>query len=261
MDTLQEYRLVLVGEKHDNTVHHQIKRRILAHLTNDQTHVIFEMLDESQRPLIARLTANDSLEAIRTKLQWHDSQWSWDDYGPQIHTVLQHQGTIHPGNLSEERVHALYQGEHQGLQFNPRFASLQALNHKQSSLILDQLYISHCEIIPREALNSMLTIQVARDSSMAHSMLMASEGQSSANSILVAGGFHTRRDLGVPVHLSARSAQADAIIVRLEEVDPVLIDPRNHDMATTDIADFLWFTPAAPKQDYCAGLRSRFGSK
>ena len=64
--------------------------------------------------------------------------------------------------------------------------------------------------------------------------------------ILLAGAFHVRRDLGVPLHLADLGAQGRSAVVLLAEVG---------EEVEAGMADYVWFTAAVPEQDYCAQLR------
>lgn len=253
MERLRGIRLVLVGEKHDNDEHHLIERRILDRLVDNHTRVVFEMMDESQQPLIETLGRGDAMEVIRDKLSWPE-RWPWPDYGPLIRTVLERGGAIVAGNIDRERIGVLYSGETGWLDDDPRFASHGVLGHTGREAVRERLYVSHCEVIPRESLDPMITIQAARDASMAHAMLGTGDAGPPMRSILVAGGFHSRRDLGVPAHIGFLDSEAETAILLLREVEPGLIMPGDYDEVSIASTDYLWFTPAAPEKDYCTDM-------
>jgi uncharacterized iron-regulated protein len=64
--------------------------------------------------------------------------------------------------------------------------------------------------------------------------------------LLLAGSFHVRRDLGVPLHLDDLDAQGATRVLILAEVGERL---------TAQQADYVWYTPAQPEQDHCAQMR------
>ena len=64
--------------------------------------------------------------------------------------------------------------------------------------------------------------------------------------MLVAGSFHARRDLGVPVHLRDLGAEKGAQVLMLVEAGQAV---------TTREADYAWYTPAQPDKDYCAEMK------
>ena len=65
-------------------------------------------------------------------------------------------------------------------------------------------------------------------------------------SLLLAGAYHVRKDLGVPLHLADLQAQGESKVLLLAEVG---------EQVEAGEADFVWYTAAMPEQDYCAQLR------
>jgi uncharacterized iron-regulated protein len=91
---------------------------------------------------------------------------------------------------------------------------------------------------------AMLAIQQQRDRRMAERMLAAP-----MPSILLAGAWHARKDVGVPLHLSDLGAGKAPIVLMLAE---------QGDVVTAAMADYVWYTPATPKPDYCEQMRQQF---
>ncbi|MNF08739.1 hypothetical protein D3C80_2092350 [compost metagenome] len=76
---------------------------------------------------------------------------------------------------------------------------------------------------------------------MAESVLAAPQP-----AVLLAGAFHVRKDLGVPLHLKDLGAgEGNAVLVLAEVGKPV----------SAESADYVWYTAAQPVQDHCAKLR------
>ena len=65
-------------------------------------------------------------------------------------------------------------------------------------------------------------------------------------SLLFAGAFHVRRDLGVPLHLADLGGATGTQVLILAEVGETV---------SAASADYVWYTPAQPEQDHCAKLR------
>ena len=92
----------------------------------------------------------------------------------------------------------------------------------------------------------MLAVQQQRDRLMAEVSLAAA-----TPSLLLAGSYHVRKDLGVPLHLkdlapaAAEPTQLKVLILVEQGAAPLSLQQ----------ADYLWITPAAPAQDYCAQLK------
>ncbi|MOA54682.1 hypothetical protein D3C78_1783460 [compost metagenome] len=69
-------------------------------------------------------------------------------------------------------------------------------------------------------------------------------------SVLLAGAWHARKDVGVPLHVvDLGAAQAPTVLLLAEHGSEV----------TAAMADYVWYTPATPKQDYCEQMRKQFG--
>jgi uncharacterized iron-regulated protein len=107
--------------------------------------------------------------------------------------------------------------------------------------LLEQIRQSHCNLLLESQLPSMLAVQQQRDRRMAEALLAAPEP-----SLLFAGAFHVRRELGVPLHLQDLGAAEGTQVLILAEVGS---------QVSTASADYVWYTPAQPEQDHCAKLR------
>lgn len=252
---------VLIGEKHDNADHHQIEAWLLAALLagDDQADpptaqaVVFEMLDEAQQPALDRLAPTDSLESMQAALAWPAHGWDWAVYGPLIKQALILRATVLAGNVANPLLKAVYQRGADALQ-GARFDTLSSLTPAQQADIQQQIFESHCQLMPFERLAPMVTAQAARDASMAHALSAAPYRQA----ILLAGGFHVDKRLGVPVHLRGRSPDASVSVVMLVEVSAGA--EASGDYALDAAADYIWFTPKATDVDYCESLRQQHKS-
>ena len=88
----------------------------------------------------------------------------------------------------------------------------------------------------------MLAVQQQRDRSMATVLLDAPRP-----ALLIAGAYHVRYDLGVPLHI--RDLQAP-----VANQQRVLIFAEADEDVEAGSADFVWYTPAVEAKDYCAEL-------
>ena len=92
---------------------------------------------------------------------------------------------------------------------------------------------------------AMLAVQQQRDRRMAERLLAAP-----TPSLLLAGAWHARKDVGVPLHVVDLGAtEAPTVLMLAEQGGEV----------TAAMADYVWYTPATPKQDYCEQMRKQFG--
>ena len=108
--------------------------------------------------------------------------------------------------------------------------------------LLAQIRASHCGKLPEDQLPAMLAVQQRRDRRMADALRKAPRP-----AMLLAGAYHVRRDLGVPLHLADLGSGEAAVLILAEVGSEV----------GAQEADFVWYTPAMPEEDFCA----RFGQR
>jgi uncharacterized iron-regulated protein len=246
---LQKAHHVLIGEKHDNEDHHRLELQLLESLLNKpHTHVVFEMLTDKQQNNIASLTLNDSKDQIHKKLAWNDKGWPWKDYAPLIQFSLLKGAMINAGNIDRATIMQIYTQKNNDTLFSQaRFRTSKNISKAAKDQILNQVFESHCQLMAKAKLVPMMTIQLARDASMANAMLASEEP-----SILFAGSFHTQKNMGVPLHLRQVTKQTSKTLL-LAEVRPNQQQPE--DYASLSEADYIWFTPKQVEKDYCNELR------
>lgn len=248
---LASAQFAFIGEKHDNPDHHRIEAQLIAARLAGKpgSAVVFEMLDDAQKPLLQGLSAGDDLATIKAKLAWPDKGWDLAVYGPLFQRSLK-DGTLVAGNIGKAFIGQLY-GQGEALfAGNERFASIATASEATRKHLLDRIFEAHCGMQERESLAPMLNIQLVKDASMADAML------GHAPALLVAGGEHARADTGVPSHVQARSGAASRVVVQLVEVAEGEASARSY-IDQTGPADFYWFTPATESRDYCADVKGR----
>lgn len=255
---LQGASYLLLGEKHDNPDHHQIQGAILNHLIaeGDISQVAFEMLDSDAKGLLNDIQQQhfSSLDELKNYLQWDDEGWDWSFYGPLVDAVYRAGISMSAANINAQRLMQVYSEELP--------ASIRNVLDTPTLAQLDyDIDESHCGLLPESQFPAMVRVQQFRDFTMAGSM---NSPDTEKLSVLVAGNYHIRQDLGVPNYLPARdlqpiNAETTKYIVALSimEVDPQIADPSEYlqQFGATPAYDFIWFTPAISDEDYCAALR------
>lgn len=232
VERLSDEPYVLVGEKHDNPDHHRLQYWLLAqlHARRPQAALAMEMLDAGQQSAVDELKRQPPPDdaALQQQLQWSKG-WDWALYGPVVRWGLTTSGSLLAANLDRTEIRALY-------------ADPESLAEVYGDQARDQLAQimrdAHCNQLPESQVPAMLAIQQGRDQRMSAVLAAAP-----TPALLLAGGFHVRKDLGVPLHWSAKSAP---VVVMLVEAGT--------DLPDSDQADYLWITPATAEQDYCADL-------
>ena len=231
---------LIVGEQHDNRDHHQLQLWLLQSLGDrrPQGSLLLEMLTPDQQPRVDEVRhAATPLTDLPGSLAWQ-SGWEWDLYGPIVRFALTQPYPLLAANLDGSEIRAIYA--------NP--PTLSGSRSNASSVrdeLLKQVSDSHCGLLPASQMPAMLAVQQQRDRRMAERLLAAPEP-----SLLFAGAFHARKDVGVPIHLLDLGAP---------EAPTVLMLAQQGSEVTSQMADYVWYTPAMPAPDYCEQMRKQFG--
>jgi uncharacterized iron-regulated protein len=245
---------VFIGEKHDNPEHHRIElalinaRFVAEHPKNPST-VVFEMLDDTQDPVLSKLKPTDTLDEMFATLSWPVKGWDWSSYGPLFQSALK-VNALKSGNIGRGFIGEVYRDGDKKFVDQERFSTALQASPSIKSYLLDQIFTAHCGMQSRETLAPMLSIQLAKDASMASAMLATS------SSLLIAGGEHVRPETATPWHLRQKKTNADTLIVQLIEVKETQLEANSY-FSAAGKADFYWFTSATPTKDYCADVKGR----
>ena len=249
---LKTSRFILLGEKHDNPEHHLRELQLLKGLQNGRkTRLVLEMLDEKQAEHIDLLSPKSSEAQIQKKLNWNDSSWPWQDYGPLISAALEDQNQLKAGNLSKPVVMQIYQND---MPDQARLTTVKAIPEAIKATMQQQVYDSHCQMIPLDQMGPMTQIQLSRDASMAYAL--SDNLGDNMQAMLVSGTFHARKDTGVPLHLQQRTSEPFVTIL-LTETDAAVLSIDEAIAPYSEMADYIWFTSRSAEKDYCASLRQQ----
>jgi uncharacterized iron-regulated protein len=222
--------MVIVGEEHTNLHHHHIEQWLLENLTRirPQGSVLMEMIDVTQQDGVnlvkkaslsgSRVSASRAAETMR----WN-SGWPWEMYRGVVMTGVEGKYPLLAANISRQQVNALYN--------NPTFPRGEHSSRPQVHEALSAIiYLMHGGQIENEQMNAMLAIQQHRDRFMAEQLRDAPRP-----ALLIAGGYHASKDIGVPLHLADLKA-GKPVVVMLTTEGTVL---------TAKQADYIWSVPAA----------------
>lgn len=246
LKSLRQSRVVLIGEKHDNPDHHDIESLLLEQLVTSNTNVVFEMLNMDQQAALTKLSPSATLSEIKQQLAWAQRSWSWQSYGPLLQTVLKQQGQLIAGNINSAFMLRVYK---QPDLLNSHYPSSRQITPSIKQELSNQVFDQHCGMLPRTKTDAMVRVQLARDAQMAQAI-----GQSKGRAILIAGGFHIRKDVSVAAHLDKNLSLSSLLISEVADTKNQIQDYRR---ASNQQVDFIWFTPRFSDQDYCAQLRKK----
>jgi len=230
---------VLVGERHDNPDHHALQLWLLRALAaqRPQGSLLLEMLTPDQQAKVDQvrvaIAAGQAPQDMLSALAWQPG-WAWSLYGPLVQHALRQPYPLLAANLERREIMQIYA---EAPQLQGQASTAQPVREG----LFQQIRQSHCNLLPDSQLPAMLAVQQQRDRRMAEALLAAPEP-----SLLFAGAFHVRRELGVPLHLQDLGAAEGVQVLILAEVGSQI---------AVESADYVWYTPAQPEQDHCAKLR------
>jgi uncharacterized iron-regulated protein len=237
---LAEPEQLIIGEQHDNADHHAVQLWVLRSLGEQrpQGSLLLEMLTPDQQPRVdlVRQTTTPPADLLGA-LAWQDG-WDWNLYGPIVRFAFTQSYPVLAANLTNAEIRAFYRN-------SPVLKGERSNAESVKTLLLEQISDSHCGLLPESQMPAMLAVQQQRDRRMAERLLAAP-----APSILLAGAWHARKDVGVPLHVVDLGATEAPTVLMLAEQGAEV---------TATMADYVWYTPATPKQDYCEQMRKQFG--
>ena len=251
---LQRASYLLLGEKHDNPDHHVLQLAVLSRLaeTGKLHSVSFEMMGEESAVSLETIAQQSFVneDELKAFVQWDEQGWNWEFYGPLLKLVLASGTDIKAGNISRQQMSAVYGDEEIAKQWE--FLGAEVL-----ARLTQDINDSHCGMLPESQFPSMVRVQQARDSAMAMSLQQPVQGKVS---VLIAGNYHARQDIGVPNYLLEQRSglqRTDIVSLSFVEVSPEGQSAEQYVEMTSDVPahDYIWFTPAVSNEDYCAAMR------
>ena len=119
---------------------------------------------------------------------------------------------------------------------------------------------SHCDMLPAEMAERMVTVQRARDAHMARILADGADRPSLDGAVLITGTGHARADRGVPSHLARMPPGRSTVTIALVEAQAGSTDPSDYSEqfgAPAPPFDFVWFTPRWDLEDPCEKYRDQ----
>lgn len=252
---------VLIGEVHDNLLHHATRAKLLT----GAKATAFEQIRADQQPALdsfAALSPETRTTADLLRLiDWEKTSWSkTSNYTPLFDSAVASKLPIYAADPPRDLIRAAAKTGPSAIPAEERTRlGLDApLSDAQNAASLAEIEASHCGAIPKSAHPNMAFAQRYRDAHMADTLIKAAATNGSA--ILIAGNGHVRSDRGVPWYLRQRAPDKKVISVLLIEVEDGKTDPAEYverDETGKPTADYIVFTPRAPRDhDPCDALKA-----
>ncbi|MGH6913034.1 MAG: ChaN family lipoprotein [Geminicoccales bacterium] len=245
-----EADFVLIGERHDNPLHHRVQAELVEALqarSDRPRPVAFEMIPAArQLAIVEYLDADGDVAGLGAAVDWDSTGWpDWAWYRPIAEAALANDAQIVGADLDKAKKRAAFvQGaEAFRLPFVQRTGLAEAWPPPMMVSLQNELRAAHCDQAQGNVVIGMMRVQRARDAMMAD-RLAATSGK--AGGVLIAGNGHVRKDRGVPWYLARLRPGARSVSIGLLEVrDDVLEPPFELPY------DYVWFTPRIDDGDPC----------
>lgn len=272
VENLRRAHFRLLGEVHDNPDHHAIQAGLLEALgaSGIKPLVAFEQFNSDFDTLLQqRLTSGPvTAEDVATAVHFNRQGWNWDFYRPLVDIALRYGMPLRAANLSRPAAAQVAKEGWAGFG-QERIAALQlqtVWSAAREQALRTIIFEGHCGALPDSVVPRLANAQRVRDATLAWAMRTDNRD----GSLLIAGNGHVRRDLGVPLYVSAGSKPLCAVgIVEVSagennpssySVSAEENDPRKHNAsaeAGRPRYDFVCFTPRWDRPDPCANFQRR----
>ena len=250
VSALAESQIVVLGEVHDNPIHHARQARLVGAL--HPAGIAFEMVPRaSEEGVQVFLAQGGARDQIGPAIGWERLGWpDWPMYAP-IFDAAPGAYVAGGGVMRAELRLAIKSGA--ALVYGDDADAMglgQPLDPETQTEFEDEMIAAHCNKLPREAARGMVDAQRLRDArfaAAAYRALVAGGGQAA----LITGNGHARTDRGVPAYLRLVVPEVAVLSVGMIElaagVDPVVAA---HGLPY----DYVWFSEPARRDDPCAGF-------
>lgn len=241
-DALRGADVVILGEVHDNAVHHLRQAALLSVL--EPKAVVWEMLTAEQAAKLEPGTLADA-EQTESLLDWAAS--GWPEFTLYASVFAAAKGARQYGALvlREQATEAMEQGAAAffGATASARFGLDQPLPEEEQAVREADQLGNHCNAIPQEMLPVLVDFQRLRDASLAAAADKALT-ETGGPVAVITGNGHARTDRGIAVYLAM--ARPDADIRSLGQ---------SEDGQISGVFDLVLDAQAAERPDPCLAFR------
>ena len=240
--------LVLLGELHDNPIHHALRGELITALASRHPAIVFEQFAESGQPILPASGGEDR-EGWLDRHGFDRTNWKWPLHRPVVEAAIAHGRSLWGSGLSREALRAVVRDGASAAPDHLRGLLAQSPLDSASRATVDRALVEgHCGKLPSSLIGGMRAAQESRDAAMTRALLLSS---ATGPAWLIAGNGHVRRDVGVPRLLRAAAPGGSVLAVGLLEREADGAVPGSESRATFDL---VIVTPRAVRKVPCAGL-------
>lgn len=239
----RDFDVVIVGETHDNQLHHINQARAVSALKPGA--LVFEMLTPDLARLATAEMRRDAL-ALGAALRWTERGWpDFAMYYPIFAAAPE--AAVFGGDLPRDEVRrAVTEGAAAAFGGGAALFELDVpLPEGEQEAREAEQQAAHCDALPPDLLPGMVEAQRFRDALLAQAVVAALAESGGAPVVVITGNGHARRDWGLP-----------AVLARLPDPPSVASIGQYETEAPADPPYDAWIVTApAEREDPCAAFR------
>lgn len=240
LSNLPRADVVLLGEVHDNPVHHLHQAQAVAALS--PTAIVFEMLTPEQAARVTPELRRDEA-GLAEALGWDTS--GWPEFSMYYPIFAASDAPVFGAALPREDVRRAF-SDGAAAVFGAeaeRYGLTDDLPEEIQTERQKMQFDAHCEAMPLEMMSGMVEAQRLRDAAFSRAVIEAYEATGGPVAVITGNG-HARMDWGMPSVLAKAAPDFETLSIGQLEDTPLEAPPYD-----------LWLvTEPTPRDDPCAGL-------
>jgi uncharacterized iron-regulated protein len=256
---LAKQEIVILGEVHDNVVHHQIHGQLINEINHARKVSGNRKKDQNEVTIIVEHLPAGSAVQFDSKLDqalnnagFNPKAWNWPIHESLFSAIGASGLALRGGSLSMSDGREMFSsGGASAPAPLKRLIERSTLSDSSQQILFKEIQDGHCGLFPENKIPQMAQVQRARDASLAY------EAVAYAPSILIVGNGHAWNDIGVPQIIRANYANKSIASILFIE-DGGINDPQKLALRAKNLAgkaDYVWFTSTTQRADPCEKLR------
>jgi len=241
--------VAVLGEIHDNPLHHQLRGDLLRQLPPASKTVVAEHLNWRQR-----FKGSGELLTSLQATGFDAKAWAWPLHHDLFEAVTAMNMPLVGGNLPSASIKEVFKTRGESLPEPVRALLAKApFDTSQRQAMEQEINQGHCGAMPSSMFEGMTAVQRGRDTAMAEVAL------AHLPSVVVAGNGHAWKHLGVPFVVYKAAPQLRTLSVLFMEWDDTRpsIEKQEFLAELKPQADYVWLTPPQARADPCESLRKK----
>lgn len=242
---LQAADVALLGEVHDNPVHHELRAELIAaSAPKRKLAVVYEQFPWGRDSALAT-PPGDPIEPWLDAAGFDREGWRWPLHRPVVLAATKAGLPRYGSQLPREVLRPMMRGGAAPAPLGD-YMKRAPLTGDGLAALDRTLLEGHCGQLPQEMVPMLRGAQEARDAAMTDALLRARKDGRAA--WLIAGNGHVREDYGVPRMLAVLAPADRVVTVGFLERGEDGAAPAADEMRVYDV---VWLTPRAEREDPC----------